>query len=171
MSCWPELIVALISVPKIPCRLCWKTFAQDCVSSSIMSLAGRRHSKIKKVNQKFLENPYQAGKDMLDPKCAIQLRCDQSSLDTFNVKTLSDPSHNILLPPLVGLPPPTLLKDFNSTSVRYQDLLPILNSRRNASSPGINMSTYKFYKICPWIILLLFKIFKSCLKLSNVPIQ
>ena len=64
-----------------------------------------------------------------------------------------------------------LLQHFDSTSVSYQDLLPILNSRRNASSPGINMIPYKVYKKCPRITSFLFKIFKSCLKLSNVPIQ
>ena len=132
----------------------------------------KRRWKIKKANQQFLKNPYQAGKAVLDPKYEIQLQCDQSLLDTFKAKILSDPSHNIPLPPLDGLPPaPTLLKNFDSTSVRYQDLLPILNSRRNASSPGINMIPYRVYKKCPRITSFLFKIFKSCLKLSNVPIQ
>ena len=89
----------------------------------------KRRWKIKKANQQFLKNPYQAGKAVLDTKCEIQLQRDQSLLDTFKAKILPDPSHNILLPPLDGLPPaPTLLKDFGSTSVRYQDLLPILNS-------------------------------------------
>ena len=92
--------------------------------------------------------------------------------DTFKAEILSDPSYNIPLPPFDGLPPvPTLLKDFNSTSIRYQDLLPILNSRKNASSPGINMIPYKVYKKCPQITSFLFKISKSCLKISNVPIQ
>ena len=100
----------------------------------------KRRWKIKKANQQFLKNQYQAGKAELDSKCEIQLQCDQSLLDTFKSKILSDPSRNIPLPPLDGLPPTlTLLKDFDSTSVRYQNLLPILNSRRNASSPGINM--------------------------------
>ena len=109
---------------------------------------------------------------MLEPKCAIQLQCDQSLLDTFKAKTLPDLSHNIPLPLLDQLPPaPTLLKDFNSTSARCQDLLPILNMKRNASSPGINTIPYKTYEKCPWISSFLFKIFKSRLKLSNVPIQ
>ena len=94
----------------------------------------------------------------------IQLQCDQSLLDIFKAEILSDPSHNILLLSLDGLPPAP-------TSVRYQDLLIILNSRRNASSPGINMIPYRVYKKCPRITSFLFKIFKPCLKLSNVPIQ
>ena len=112
----------------------------------------KRRWKIKKSNQQFLKNPYQAVKAVLDPKCETQLQCDQSLLDTFKAKILSDPSHNIPLPSLDGLPPaPTLLKNFDSTSVRYQDLLPILNSRRNASSPGINMIPYRVHKECPRI--------------------
>ena len=31
----------------------------------------KRRWKIKKANQQFLKNPYQAGKDVLDPKCEI----------------------------------------------------------------------------------------------------
>ena len=89
---------------------------------------------------------------MLEPKCAIQLQCDQSLLDTFKAKILPDLSHNIPLPLLDQLPPaPTLLKDFNSTSARCQDLLPILNMKRNASSPGINTIPYRTYEKCPWI--------------------
>ena len=86
-------------------------------------------------------------------------------LDTFKAEILSDPSHNIPLPPLDGLlPAPTLLEDFDSTSVRYQDLLHILNSRRNTSLPGIDMIPYKVYKKCP-------RITSFLLKLSNVPIR
>ena len=59
---------------------------------------------------------------------------DQSLLDTFKTETLCDPSHNIPLPPLDGLVCAlALLNDFNSTSVRYQDLFSILNTRRNTS--------------------------------------
>ena len=41
MSRWPELIVLVISVPKIPCRFCWKMFAQEIESSTIVSLVGK----------------------------------------------------------------------------------------------------------------------------------
>ena len=164
MSFWQELIVPLINVPKNPCRFWWKTFAKDFESPAIVGLAGKT-LEIKKASQQVLKNLYQAGKAVLDPKCSIQLQCNQSLLDTFKAEILSDPSHNIPLPPLDGLPPaPTLPKDFGSTPVRYQDLLPILNSRRNASTPGINMIPYKVYIKCPQITSFLFKIFKSYLR-------
>ena len=81
------------------------------------------------------------------------LQHNESSLDTF--KKLLDPSHNSSWPTLDRLPPsPTLL---NSTSVRYQDLLPILNSKQNASSssassllrflnPVLNSQMFQFNK-------------------------
>ena len=110
----------------------------------------KRRWKIRKANQQFLKNLYQAGKAVLDPKCEIQLQCNQSLFNTFKAEILSDPSRNIPLPTLDGLPPaPTRLKDFDSISIRYQDLLPILNTRTNAPSPGINMIPYKVYKKCP----------------------
>ena len=45
MSFWPELIVPLINVPKIPCRFCWKTFTKDFESSAVVSLAGKNIGK------------------------------------------------------------------------------------------------------------------------------
>ena len=91
-----------------------------------LELSTKKCLKAKKANQEFLKDPCRSGKDVLDPKCAIQLQCDQSMLDTSIEKTLPELSHNSLLPCLDGLPPaPTLLKDLNSTTVRYQDLLTI----------------------------------------------
>ena len=47
-----------------------------------------------------LKSPYQAGKDVLDLKCSFQLQWNKGSCDSFNEKTLSDPSHSIWFPPL-----------------------------------------------------------------------
>ena len=61
-------------------------------------------------------------------------------------KSLSSPSHNSLLPHLDGLlTAPTLLKDFSYTSIRYQDLVPVLNTASNTLPPGINMIPDKVY--------------------------
>ena len=68
-------------------------------------------------------------------------------------------------------PASTLLKDFNSISVRHLDLLPILILRRNASLCGINMTPNNVYKKWYQITSFLCKILKSCLKLSNASIQ
>ena len=60
-------------------------------------------------NQQFLKDQYQFGKDVLDHKCAIQLQWDQNLLDIFIAKILSEPSHNILLSSLHGLPITSIL--------------------------------------------------------------
>ena len=125
-----------------------------------------------KANQEFLKDPYQSGKNVLGPKCAIQLQCNHDLLDTLITKTSYEPSYNTLLPSFIGLPPvSTLLKDLNSTSVRYQDLLCIVNTWINACLPGINVILYQIYKGCLWISSFLFKIFITCPKVSNVPTQ
>ena len=62
-----------------------------------------------KANQEFLKDPYQSGKNVLGPKLAIQLQCNQDLLDTFITKTLYEPSHNTLLPSLARLPLPPIL--------------------------------------------------------------
>ena len=60
-------------------------------------------------NQQFLKDCYQCGKDVLDPKCGIEQQCHQSLLDTFIAKTLSEPSHILLLSLLKGLSLPPIL--------------------------------------------------------------
>ena len=62
--------------------------------------------KVKQAYQSFSKNPYEAGKNVLDPKCEFKLKCNQSLLDQHKSSTLSDHLFNIPLPDLEGLPPP-----------------------------------------------------------------
>ena len=132
----------------------------------------KRRWKIKKANQDFFKNPYNAGKKVLDPDCNFQLECQKTVLDNFKSCSLFDEAYNIPLSSLEGLPPPPKTSfEFNSSALSFDDFFSTINTRRNASSPGINMIPYKVYKKCPRIASYLFKIFQSSLKLKNVPIQ
>ena len=132
----------------------------------------KKRWKIKQANKAFLNNPYNAGKSVLDPDCHASLKCDESTLDNYKKNILFDDKHQCPLPPLNGLPPSPILKSkFVSKQLSYDDLIASINSKRNASSPGLNMIPYKVYKKCPRILSFLFKIFKSCVKLNCVPIQ
>ena len=132
----------------------------------------KKRWKVKHAYQSFLKNPYDAGKMVLDPKCDVKLNCDKSFLDQFKFKNLSDPLRNFPLPQLDGLPPvPECNSPFDNSNLKIEDFVSLLNSRRNGSSPGLNGIPYKVYKKCPKIMSFLFKIFKSCTKLSYVPIQ
>ena len=100
------------------------------------------------------------------------MKCDKQSLDQFKSNTLSDPLQNFPLPPLDGLPnKPECVFNFDNSMLKMEDFGFLLNSRRNGSSPGINAIPYKVYKKCPKAMSFLFKIFKSCVKLSFVPIE
>ena len=93
-------------------------------------------------------------------------------LDGNKSKTLQDPYLGFPLPPSEGLPSaPELKFDFISSSFDIEDFHNVIQSRRNGSSPGINMIPYKVYKKCPQISSFLFKIFQSVLKVAKVPIQ
>ena len=132
----------------------------------------KKRWKVKQAYKFFSKNPYEAGKRVLDPKCETKLNCSKSSLDQFKSDNLSDPLYKVPLPQLEGLPPaPECNSLFNNSSLKIEDLVSLLNTRRNGSSPGINGIPYKVYKKCPKIMSFLFKIFKSCVKLSLVPIQ
>ena len=132
----------------------------------------KKRWKIKNANKSFFQNPYQAGKNILDPKCNIKLTVDKGTLDKHKASSVADPLHNIPLPPLKDLPEqPTILKGFNTSKFNFSVFMRILNSRRNSSSPGINMIPYRVYKKCPQICSFLFKIFGLCLKHCFVPVQ
>ena len=64
----------------------------------------KKRWKIKNANKSFFQNPYQAGKNILDPKCNIKLTVDKGTLDKHNASSVADPLHNIPLPPLKDLP-------------------------------------------------------------------
>ena len=69
------------------------------------------------------------------------------------------------------LPQPPLLKKFNNSSFSYDDFFVTLATRRNAPAPGLNGIPYKVYKICPKTSKFLFKIFQTCFKTCQIPIQ
>ena len=130
----------------------------------------KKRWKIKNSNKKFFKNPYQAGKDILDPRCNIKLSVDKEALDKHKASSISDRFKDCPLPPLEDLPePPSILKEFDNSKFKFSDFMQIVNSRRNGSSPGINMIPYRVYKKCPQICSYLFNVCRLCLKNSFVP--
>ena len=128
--------------------------------------------KIKQANTAFFKNPFNAGKNVFYPKGFTPLKCDIVCLVNYKKSALFDKHHQIQVPPLEGLPPPPVLSSvFQKLTLKNENLLYVLHSRRNSSSPGINMIPYKVHKKCPRIMSFLFKIFQSCLKLDSVPLQ
>ena len=132
----------------------------------------KRHWLVKRANNEFNANPYKAGKNLLDPKCYCSLKVDQETLDQHKSSNLIENNYDIPLGNLEGLPPePLLLKKFNKSCFSFDDFFEILSSRRNAAAPGLNGIPYKVYKKCPKISKFLFKIFQTCFKRCEIPIQ
>lgn len=134
--------------------------------------ARKKRRKFKKAQDSFRNNPYKAGKDLLDPKCYSILRVDQETLDNHKSSSVKDDLYDVPLGNLHGLPPnPPISQPFPASAFKYEDFLKILATRRNASSPGINAIPYKVYKKCSKVNSVLFNMFKSCFKNCVVPIQ
>ena len=132
----------------------------------------KRRWLYKKAQSSFKFNPYQAGKDLLNPKSNISLCVSQEELDDHKSQTVKDPIYNTPLETLEGLPPtPAVKVPFSSKSFSYDDFEKVLATRRNKSSRGINGIPYKVYEKCTQISSFLFKLFSSCLKHSVVPLQ
>ena len=132
----------------------------------------KRRWKRKQAILRFSKNPYQAGKDVLDPKCFASLSVEKGVLDDHKASIVSDQSQHMPLPLLEGLPPaPTSNVLFDTKQLSYSDFSKVVHSRRNGSSPGVNMIPYKVYKKCPNVCFVLFRIFKSCFRNAVVPIQ
>ena len=96
----------------------------------------------------------------------------QKNLDQHKSSNLIDNNYNIPLGNLEGLPPePPLLKKFNKSCFSFDEFLQILSLCRNASGPDLNGIPYKVYKKCPKIGKFFFKIFQTCFKRCEIPIQ
>ena len=132
----------------------------------------KRRWLVKRAKNEFNVNPYKAGKNLLDPKCCCRLEVEQKTLDRHKSSNLIDNNYDIPLGNLEDLPPePLLLKKFDKSYFSFDGFLQILSSRRNASAPGLNGIPYKVYKKCPKISKFLFKIFQTCFKRCEIPIQ
>ena len=128
--------------------------------------------KKKQCDSLFKKNPYLAGKKVLDPKCHAKLSIDLEFMDLHKSSSVKDLFYNVPLPPLDGLPPPpTISCPFVSKKLNFSEFSRIVNTRRNGSSPGINMIPYKVYKFCPNVCDFLFRLFVSCYKNCVIPIQ
>ena len=129
-------------------------------------------SLVKRAKNQFNANPYKAGKNLLDPKCYCSLKVDQETLDQHKFSNLIDNNYNIPLGNLEGLrPEPPVFKKFDRSCFSLDDFFEIFSSRRNASAPCLSDISYKVYKKCPKISKFLFKIFQTCFKRCEIPIQ
>ena len=127
---------------------------------------------VKKAKNDFKSNPYNAGKNLLDPKCYVNLKVKQEDLDQHKSSSLIDINYGVPLADLEGLPhKPPLQKSFATNCFSFEQFFQILSTRRNASAPGLNGIPYKVYKKCPKINKFLFKIFLSCMNKGIIPLQ
>ena len=89
--------------------------------------------------KRFNENPYQAGKELLDFKSDAKLTVDQLTLDKFKSASVEDKFYDVPLHPLEGLPSsPNVKVPFSSKSLSFDRFSGILATKRNASSLGLN---------------------------------
>ena len=172
-----NLLLAQINSAALPEQKAGLTQLLINVRSKIQSLCtGEKTRKcrwlIKRAKNEFNVNPYKAGKNLLDPKCYCSLEVEQKTLGQHKSSNLIDNNYAIPLGNLEGLPPESpLLKKFNKSCFSFDDFLKILSSRRNASASGLNVIPYKAYKKYPKISIFLFKIFQTCFKRCEIPIQ
>ena len=154
----------------------WNSTAYN-VRSKIRSLrkAGKTRKGqwlIKRAKNEFKVSPFKAGKNLLHPKRYCSLKVDQETLDQHKSSNLIENNYDIPLGNLQGLPPePLLVKKFNISCFSFDDFFEILSLRRNASAPGLNGIPYKVYQKCPKISKFIFKIFQTCFKRCEIPIQ
>ena len=128
--------------------------------------------KRKRCDAHFKKNPFLAAKNVLDPKCHAELSFDKESMDLHKSSVCKDLFYNVPLPPLEGLPPPpSISSPFISKKLSFSEFSRVVNSRRNGSSPGINLIPYKVYKFCSSICDFLFRLFVSCFKNCVIPVQ
>ena len=109
----------------------------------------KKRWKAKKAFRDSKRNPFQAGKDVLDPKCDAKLKCTKSVLDAFKLVIASDALADSSLSPIDGLPPPPSISiPFDSSSFKLKDFEKIVQSRHNASAPQLMSFLFKLCLSC-----------------------
>ena len=103
----------------------------------------------KRQRESFKANPYKCGKDLLTPKNFSKLTIPTAELDKILKSLHADPSRDIPLPPLEGLPdPPAVKVEFDTSPPSFESFMAVVKTRRNRSRPGPNIIPYKLYKKC-----------------------
>ena len=82
----------------------------------------KRRWLVKKAKNDFKSNPYNAGKNLLDPKCYVNLKVKEEDLDQHKSSSLIDINYDVPLADLEGLPHKPLLQKF------FQLIVFLLNS-------------------------------------------
>ena len=173
-----DLLLPQINSAALPQQKAALTQLPINVRSKIQSLrkpekTHKRRCLIKRAKNEFNVNPYKAGKNLFDPKCYSSLNVDQETLDQQQKSSnLIDKNYDIPSDNLEGLPPELLLlKKFNKSCFCFDNYFGNLSSHRIASAPSLNGIPYKVHKKYPKISRFLFKIFKTCFKRHEIPIQ
>ena len=126
----------------------------------------------KRQRESFKANPYKCGKDLLTPKNFSKLTIPTAELDKILKSLHADPSRDIPLPPLEGLPdPPAVKVEFDTSPPSFESFMAVVKTRRNGSRPGPNVIPYKLYKKCPGLARYLFELHRECIKKNRVPLQ
>ena len=98
----------------------------------------KKRWKIKQTRSAIRDDPYKAGKDLLNPKCTSTLHVDQASRDNHKARLTNDTLYNVPLTSLEGLPPPpNNIKQFPKAALKFHDFVKLLNSRKYLSFPHI----------------------------------
>ena len=132
----------------------------------------KRRWKRKKLREKFYQNPFQVGKEILAEKSRASLKVEKEVINAYVKEVASDPLREIDLGNLDGLPdvvPPSIA--FNSKKFSFEEFQKIVKKARNKSRPGPNQIPYKVYKKCPLTCKVLLKAMNEIRKKCNVPIQ
>ena len=130
------------------------------------------YRKYREAARRFRINPYQTGKNILDPPSSITLSISQESLDSYKREVATDSLRSVPFDDLEGLPKASTPKhSFPTGGFNEKDFNNIVMSRRNKSAPGLNMIPYTVYKNCTTIRRFLFLIINTCYNTKYVPLQ
>ena len=130
----------------------------------------KRRKKKRKTRQDFFKNPYAFAKKLFTEARSGTLDVPQEELQDHLRKTYSDPLKETPLSEIAGLPvleaPGT---PFNLGGVRSKEVGDFVRKARAASAPGINGISYKLYKNCPSVLLILTGLLQRAWREGVVP--
>ena len=115
-----------------------------------------RRQKKKKVRQGFIKDPYKFAKGLFSESKSGKLECTKEELENHLKETYSDPEGQYRLPRMAGLQTPTTPSvAFDMSDIKAKEVDDFVRKARSKSAPGNDGISYKVYKKCPFLRILL----------------
>ncbi|KAL2097226.1 hypothetical protein ACEWY4_006433 [Coilia grayii] len=153
-------------------RLLWNDLKQKLAKPRHADRIRKRRKRKEKERRAFFQDPFGYARQLLDEKRSGKLDISKEELEQYAKTHYTDAAKDTPLGSsgyIQRPPPPTIA--FDTSPPRRSKLAEVLRRARLASAPRPNGLSYKFYKNCPQVAEILWRLMRVAWKKASVPAE